>query len=273
MKKFCFSIIATIGLLLTPTAISHADKINLRAVNANIHRYYRTNKAITIKVGVHATTGKHYTNRRLTIPKNTIISSDSSGTNKKGQLNQININIQYLSYAVKKPILKTGNYLSFHDQDPIVNYSAARFTRIKRPAYRLAYSSGDLYAGKVPQPQDNFYQTNQVMITTDGYLEYYRYEPSSPTANPTSGFKAKPTAAAKIIATKVKGNSRWLYTKTNVKGTGQKHIHKSGNYRYRLRITNLHDPQTRNFEDGPGFYSYYTIGGKRFYTLIGNDSF
>lgn len=270
MKKFCFSIIAAIGLLLTPTVISHADKINLKAVNANVHRYYRTNRAVTIKVGVRDKTGKHYTSRRLTLPKNTIVSSTSSGTNNKGQLDQININVQSLSYAVEKTILKTGNYLS--KQDPTTSYSAARFTRVKRPAYRLAYSSGDLYAGKVPSAQDNFYQTNQVMITTDGYLEYYRYDPSSPIADPTSGFKTKPTAAAKITATKLKGNSRWLYTKTSVKGIGQKYIHKSGNYRYRLRVTNLHDPQTRNFEDGPGFYSYYTIGGKRFYTLIGNDS-
>lgn len=268
MKRFLLGILMAVSLLLIPTTVTHANTINLKAINTNVHRYYRTNRAVKIKVGLVNKT-KHYLSRTLVLPPNTIISSNSGTTDSKGRMNQMDINIRYLSYAVVKPILKNGYYLA--NQDPEGNFSTKQFTRIKRPAYRLAYSDGDLYAGKVPTANSNFYETNQILITTDGYLEFYRYHPTSSLANPTSGFLNQPTSAAKITATKVKGNSRYLYTRTKVSGTNATHIKKSGNYRYRLRITNLHKPQTRKSENGAGYWSYYSIAGKLFYTLIGND--
>ncbi|WP_283678430.1 hypothetical protein [Lentilactobacillus sp. Marseille-Q4993] len=270
------------------TTITQAKtaKFNINSIqNPFTKTYYRTNRVIKIPVMLVNTANKERVHKTLTIPKGTIVAAKmNTYWNSKIHKNN-DYRVDYygdsLSYKIRKTVLTKG--LRFYDsglgsQD--VKYHKGQLTKVSRPGYELPYSFGDLQYGSLPKLSKlnvPAKYSDKLQITSDGYLEYYKANPKLVDVNAYLGeYPNKPVSIAKITATKQKGDSRYLYTKTHVKGVSDKHIRKTGSYRYRLRITNLHKPTDRySYTDGDYYmsewFSTYSIGGKKAYTQIGTD--
>ncbi len=94
--------------------------------------------------------------------------------------------------------------------------------------------------------------SNAFRISSDGYVEFYKYRAKSLIDNDYQVFtyNQKPASYAKINHTLVKGSKTYLYYGYNLKGINDKRARTSGAYKYRLTIHNLHTP-----------YRYTTRGG------------
>lgn len=86
-----------------------------------------------------------------------------------------------------------------------------------------------------------------------------------------TNFDMRPQAYAKINKTVKKGATVYLYTNKKVDGTNQKQVKKSGDYKYRLAVRNLHTPYwMTNYgaNDDGSAASLYMVGSKPYYTEI-----
>ncbi len=261
------------GFFLTANSISAAGTKPVRETPTTVNamsqsrasKYYRLNRAKKTKLRFSGAAGEGQVVRRITLPKDTIVTDGSVYDNP------LMNDTPDLSYYVKRHTYAKGAYGPGF-LPAMLTFNKSGLTRIKRPAYLFPNQTNYFYTGGLKAFGDDQYHSNLVKITTDGYVEYYRYNPVTFTEKKklvTFNYRQKPTSYVKIQKALKKGAKMYLYFKSNLKGVNDKHIHKTGNYRYRLTINNLHTPYSRidptvNFRV---YASLYTFGGHSFYSI------
>lgn len=251
--------------------------------------YYRLiQKAkATVTYTVKGTYGKQV-KRTMTMPKGTIVAGKFGYVDKK----HIYPGPAGLSYYLQRKTMSSHYYGLINGQGRLsfkIAYTPSRIVRIKRPAYAMPFGNGILLSGglaALKQINNPDYQSNAVKITSDGYLEYYpsnhqtykwRYQQKTSggssimTGTNRTNFDMRPQAYAKINKAVKKGATVYLYTNKKVDGTNQKQVKKSGAYKYRLAVRNLHTPYwMTNYgaNDDGSAASLYMVGSKPYYTEI-----
>jgi len=240
----------------------------------NIGTYYQAKRAAKATVTYYKTSkpDTQYT-KVITLPKGTIMSGWIIPKHKlaRGQWgNELslvggNLNYGLVNVGAKKGYLVSG----------VVSYALKKFKKVKTPAYMPTYSYGDLYLGGAKATRESDSQVKQIVrITSNGYVELIHQNKRT---NSDGAFGGKPSSQAKIVKTKVKGATRYLYLNTKMKGVKTTRVGKKGAYQYRLALKNLHQPQNLSgYDDDRGeiyvFDSLYAVGGVTYYTLICNGS-
>lgn len=283
MKK---GILVLAGLILTGTMVTTTASANgngaHRTTTSSIinaeggtfkNSYYRVNKATKVNLMFYRKTDNQEVKKSVTLPKGTVIASSP--------IDQWKTNIQTgryttdLSYHLKREVVsKLGK--DYYGQG-VLRFEfrpSSRFTRIKRPAGVLPYGNGTLIKGglaaikQLPQ-----ITTDSVKLTSDGYLEYYKYNGAKYEDIAGDSFwNTKPTNYRKIRHVLVKGSKTYLYYSSKMPNVNDKQVRKSGPYKYRLTINNKHTPYffTDNSQgDDTGFASIYTVGGTAYATRVG----
>lgn len=263
-----------VGLFVTAMSVSAAAGTKpVRETSTTVNalsesresKYYRLNRAKKTKLRFSGAAGEGQVIRRITLPKGTVVTDGSVYDNP------LMNDTPDLSYYVKRHTYAKGAYGTGF-LPAMFTFNKSGLTRIKRPAYLFPNQTNYFYTGGLKAFGDDQYHSNLVKITTDGYVEYYRYHPVTFTEEKKSvtfDYRQKPTSYVKIQKTLKKGAKTYLYFKSNLKGVNDKHIHKTGNYRYRLTINNLHTPYSRinptvNFRV---YASLYTFGGQAYYSI------
>ena len=214
----------------------------------------------------------------IQISKNTILTGHKDHVEEaKGKfINSFGINYDTLSYRFLKPVISSSmNLLTY---DAFVNAKKMSslnkyFSRIKRPVYMPAYSSGSLYIYPTNKKEFSPFSptTNRLKITADGYLEFT--DNNSPEAETNKSFNLTPDSYIKINRTIIKNNSRYLYYAHHLEGVNDKQVAKSGKNMYRLIITNMHRPFSMfDGDQGAVLMSRYKVGGTVYYTNSGGYS-
>lgn len=256
----------------TTSAYASAVKINGTTVNRqflNTNNYYQTKRATKVHLE-YAQIGsdKGYT-KSVTLPKGTIVGGQLGKSNTTGKMNaQLDFMGGQLNYALVNKSVKKG-YLADGD-----GYSTAisSFKKISTPAYLPTWSYGDLYLGgtSVAKQYRAVYPSQSVQITTNGYVEVHK---KGSVKSWMDYYLNKPIASVKIKKTTTKGNTRYLYLSSALKGFKTTRVGKKGAYEYRLIMTNLHKPVTipshDEDSDVSSFVSLYSLGGVTYYTPIG----
>ncbi|MEE8823381.1 hypothetical protein LASUN_09910 [Lentilactobacillus sunkii] len=243
----------------TTTTVNFLSKVNATT-------FYRVNKPTKIKVRFSGKSGEQQIVRRITLKRGTVITQGNSFDDTRRNTSPD------LSYQAKRKAYTKGAYGPGYLPTNFWNVNPKYMTRIKRPAYLLPNQGNCLLSGGLKAFGNNDYHSNQVKITSDGYVEFYRYHPVSFTEGKktvTLNYQQKPTAYAKITKTIKSTNKTYLYFKHNLKGVKDKQVHKTGNARYRLTLNNLHTPYSKyDSEIGYRLYaSLYTLGGSSYYAI------
>ncbi|MBZ2201644.1 MAG: hypothetical protein ABF723_01200 [Lentilactobacillus hilgardii] len=227
--------------------------------------YYRLNQAKRVAIRFSGSAGPNLVVRHITLPKGTIVTDGSVNDNPVMNYTPD------LSYYVKRRAYTKGTYGTGF-LPAMFTFKKSGLTRVKRPAYLFPNQVNYFYTGGLKAFGDKNYHADLVKITTDGYMEYYRYHPITFTEKhqqATFDYRQKPNSYVKIRKTIKKGANTYLYFKSKLKGVSDKHIHRGGNYRYRLTIHNLHTPYSRI--DPTVHYrlyaSLYTFGGTPMYSI------
>ncbi|MGP3638838.1 hypothetical protein [Lentilactobacillus hilgardii] len=259
---FSFTLFVTLAFLSNKLVL--AKEIGLRRVTSSYinrigeqHQYYRFNQNTTFKYG----------GRKVTLPKGTIVNGEVVlGSTKKVLMS----GWVGVSYALKKklnlkePTKEFGVYLS---------YSPKKYTLIKRPAYTLPYGNNILYSGgvstfkdrAVKYYHDSSFPSNALRVTSDGYLEFYKYghTPLSDGGLEWS-YVQKPTSYVKVNYVLNKGSKKYLYFQRKLSGVKATRL-SGGRYRYRLTINNLHTPYKYTGKSYDMVASFYTVGGVKYF--------
>ncbi|KRK47527.1 hypothetical protein FC96_GL002453 [Secundilactobacillus kimchicus JCM 15530] len=144
------------------------------------------------------------------LPKGTRVQVYRTATKNGKQF--ASVDVSRLSYEVQK---RAGNKYS-------VVIATANLKKIATPASDklTVLSKGAKYTTDA-----RYKAANKLKVTTDGYVQYF-----------ANSFKKAPISSTKLTASRAKGNIVYLYSKTNMAKLPDKHIHKHGNYQYRLAI-------------------------------------
>lgn len=241
------------------------------------NHYYRLNKKTKVNLLYQAKKDSRVIVKATYLPKGTVISAD--GSYKKYAFAQGYATAD-ISYHLKR---KTVSSKIFGSGDLHFKFKlpTSRLTRIKRPTYALPYGSGVLQSGGLKSIHAlPTFKSDALKITSDGWLEYYRYNlqkyPDTDTGLPgnhtsTVYYATKPNGAVKINHSLKKGSNLYLYTSKKLTGVSQKKVRHSGPYKYRLTIHNNHKPvyyEDTAYGDDQAASSIYTVGGNQYYTVI-----
>jgi hypothetical protein len=259
-----FSFSLFLILVFSSNKLALAKEIGLHRVTSGYinkigehHQYYRFNQNTTFKYG----------GKKVTLPKGTIVNGevDLGSTNKVLMSGWVGV-----SYALKKklnlkePTKEFGVYLS---------YSPKKYTLVKRPAYTLSYGNNILYSGgvsafkdrAVKYYHDSSFTSNALRITSDGYLEFYKYD-QTPLGDGGLEWRyaQKPSSYVKISHVLNKGSKKYLYFHRRLSGVKTTRL--SGDrYRYRLTINNLHTPYKYTGKSYDMVASFFTVGGIKYF--------
>lgn len=257
-----------------PTPISssgwlHSDESQRGAFK---NTYYRLKAKTPAKLAAYRAQGGAMIQRKLTLPKGTIISATKQG---KYLVKTENSQAADVRYGLKAATLKKMGTVG--QGTLVLKIKASQATKIKRPVYALPYGGGQLLSGGLKAlSQVPKITSNQIRITADGYLEYYPNHPHVVTGDGgyqwTYAFNQRPTKSVKITKATAKGSRVFLYTKVKPAGVASSRVAKTGAHQYRVKLTNLHTPYayTDNWlGDDTGVASLYTIGKTTAYTVIG----
>ncbi|MCI2017997.1 MAG: hypothetical protein LKJ60_00170 [Lentilactobacillus buchneri] len=235
---------------------SYINKIGER------NQYYRLNQNTRVK----------YAGKKVTLPKGTIISGtiseSSTGIGKTGKV--LMSGLVDISYALKKRVGVKEPAKTFN---VYLLYSPSRYTRVKRPAYTLPYGRNVLYSGGISAFKERAvkyyynlsFTSNALRITSDGYLEFYKYN-----KKPLGGgalewnYVQKPSSYTKISHVLNKGSKKYLYFQRKISGVKVIRLN-NGKYRYRLTINNLHSPYQYTGKSYDMVASFYTVGGTKYF--------
>ncbi len=262
------------------TEYSHLDTAWFKQAKDNLftNHYYRLNKATRIHIYYYAKSDSRTIVKMLTLPKGTVIANSYSSWDPKHVLTAYHIATD-ISYHMKR---KTATKAVYGNGDLKFDFKlpTSRLTRVKRPAYALPYGNGTLLTGGLKAISAlPTRKSNSLKITSDGWLEYYRYNPQE-YVNPDNDssyktisvpYATKPNSAVKINKSLKKGANVYLYSSKKMAGVTQKKVRTSGAYKYRLTVHNNHTPvgyEDTAYGDDFAASSIYTIGGKPFYTVI-----
>ncbi|MFC6180833.1 hypothetical protein [Lactiplantibacillus daowaiensis] len=238
----------------------------------HVRTYYQTTKKVTISAQFMPSyvEGGDISMHKVTLPKGTIIAGEKSAVTKHNKTTyQMYLYPSDLGYNVLKPNLSNG----YTSTPSMRSWSKATssFKKVSRPTYLPTYSYGDMYAGSTVSAIQSK-QTKRIQITSNGYVEVHKKVAK---AEPDSQLYQKPSAAAKIERTTVKGSTRYLYLNKKLSGFTTTKVKQNGKTRYRLAMKNLHTPiyiKGQYDDDIPGsFYSIYNLGGHKYFTYIGDD--
>ncbi|GHP13580.1 hypothetical protein YK48G_10050 [Lentilactobacillus fungorum] len=277
MKKGFVSLLAVASIMVGILSLSvvSASASNVKRVSASYvkkygikHRFYRLTKntkaSIYYYVNEPGTNQDALTRRaNISIPKGTVIDSQSTGS-KNGKKVLYGTGVD-LSYTLKHKLL--GNNRLVGGPTFAINYSA-NTVRIKRPGYMLPYGNNVLYSGGLTGfSQFGTYDSNAVKLTSNGYVEYYKYTNRRAAENIISAYQKQtvPTSYAKINRSVVRGNVMYLYYGHKLKGVSNSKVRAKGPYQYRLTITNQHTPYQL---DNDISASLYAIGNQKFFTFV-----
>lgn len=257
-----------------PTPISssawlHNDEAQQGAFK---NTYYRLKAKTPAKLEAYRAKGGATVQRKVTLPKGTVISATKRGKYlvKTGSTTTADVR-----YGLKQATLKKMKTVG--QGTLVLKIKASQATKIKRPVYALPYGGGQLLSGGLKAlSQVPKMTSNQIRITSDGYLEYYPNHPHTVTGYEnyqwTYAFDQRPTKSVKITKATAKGSRVLLYTKAKPAGVTSSRVAKSGAQQYRVSLTNLHTPYTytdNSLGDDTGFASLYKIGKTAAYTVIG----
>lgn len=144
------------------------------------------------------------------LPKNTRVAVNY--TTKKSGKSYASIDASRLNYKLKKAV---GNKKAI----------ALLSDNLKTVKARVEDQIPTLFKGAEYTSSEAASKVNQLKVTTDGYVELYSNSAST-----------TPISSTKVTATRKSGQITYLYSKTNMAKLPDRHIHKTGNYRYRLAI-------------------------------------
>lgn len=272
-NRLILMLLATAFLLVLFPTQTYAKKEVCPPKDAQLTEYYfKTKKPIKTWIGVDNPTAHMFQSRWITIPKGTIVSGHPIEVKNK-QIKKITVVSSSLSYHVKKAAVMPGYYLeAWQDLTGDINYSNARFEKVKKPPYMAPYSDGNFYLGTSPKEYPDTFLSNRLMISSDGYVDLYQYQAG---VGP-EGFGNKPMGSAKITKTIAKKNVRYLYYRHHVNGLNDKRVNKTGKYQYRLTVADKDDIRTQTiWDDGKQsfvariYYAHYDVGGVTYYTEVG----
>ncbi|GAA3184790.1 hypothetical protein [Lentilactobacillus kefiri] len=243
-------------------------------VTANASSKYLTklakNQYLETRRTIH-TTNSHYKNVKITIPKGTVFKSGSLGKSAKSHKTYITINMNNLSWHLRKGIVQSKHNVTVTKG---IWAKTSYFKKVHAPKYQSYFKQpytgnlgGLVWQGNKSFPlRQQFKIENCFRVTEDGYLEYFTGYNYWVTKMP------RPYSYAKIHKTIKKGSSLYVYTKSKVCGFPMYHVHKKGNDRYRLKIrkTNQHlatinPDQNKKYDDSVTISIRYYVGGKKFY--------
>lgn len=238
----------------------------------NTSTYYKVTKTVSVKVGFKKNTDelKGYT-KTMKLPKGTIVTGSIVPKHKLAHGkwgDQLSFAVDNsLNYALFNRNVKKGYSAGYG-----IAYPVSNFKKIKTPAYMPTWSYGDLYLGGAKAIGSESKRSAQ--ITTNGYVELHKINKKVTSDEQYTG---KPYSTAKIVKTRVKGATRYLYLNGKLKGLKTVRVGKRGTYQYRLALKNRHQPQNHSsYDDDRGeyydFYSLYSLGGVTYYTSITSGS-
>ncbi|AEB74182.1 hypothetical protein [Lentilactobacillus buchneri] len=267
----------TVPVNLTKKSLAKIEKSYSDVWN-NV-KYYRVNKTVRLKVKfIDRDTEKTTKVASIRVPKNTILagSKDHVEETREKFINTFGLNYDTFSYRFLKPVLSSS--MNLFTYDAFVNAKKMSsinkyFSRVKRPAYMPAYSSGSLYIYPTNKKKFSPFSptTNRLKITSDGYLEFTKN--NSPDVETNKSFNLTPDSHVKINKTILKNNSRYLYYAHHLAGVTDKQVAKAGKNMYRLTITNLHRPFSMfDGDQGAVLMSRYKVGDTVYYTSSGGYS-
>lgn len=273
--KKTISLVALFSAALCLTLVSVSNKalartIGLHRVSSSYinkvgerNQYYRLNQNTKVRSG----------NKKVTLPKGTIINAEvaiDNGSKTKNGKALISAVVD-LSYALKK---KVGVKYPAKLFVVYLSYYPSKYTRVKAPAYVLPYGNNVLYSGGVTTFKnratkyfsDLTFTSNALKITSDGYLEFYKYH-KKPLGDGALhwAYAQKPSSYVKISYALNKGSKKYLYFQHKLSGAKATHL-KQGNYRYRLTINNLHTPYQYSGKVYDMWASFYTVSGSNYFT-------
>ncbi|MBT9671552.1 hypothetical protein GPK34_05870 [Secundilactobacillus kimchicus] len=289
-KKLTLSLTGLVLSLLVFGGTAQAETTNITdnhasRVRGNINdyeglfsrQYYRVNKKTTVKLAFYRKDNpSKITYRNLTIPTGTIISARSWTDPKNAKITRINdsFHMADLSYKLKQKVITSASANAYGNGEIYIKFRPGRnFTRVKRPSSVLPYGDSILAKGGVSAIRQLPTVTgDSVKLTSDGYIEYYKFNQQPYTSYSQRYFwSSKPTNYRKINHVLVKGSSVYLYYRSKLPNVNDKRVRKSGPYQYRLTIKNQHTPysyEDTTQGDDTGFSSIYTIGGVQYNTRI-----
>lgn len=213
-----------------------------------VDQYYRANKSLHTGINVYSVVERRTFLTGINVPKGTILAGRPQNSQIIGDLGST----MDVSYHLKENILNHlygTNALHYR-----INLPTAKVTQVKQPVYAVKMGNGEFFSGgaqAAQQSQEN--KNNQVKITSDGYLEYYKYDPQTygPSGLYTktlgmekSNYAKRPNASEKIRYAYRSGSSLYLYFSHQFPGLKDKRVILNGRYRYRLTVTNVHQAVT-----------------------------
>jgi hypothetical protein len=238
--------------------------------------WYRLKHATKVNVTYSAVTNSHAINKTLKLAKGTIIGAQRYHHGAASQKDAYttgymtpNISYHLKSRLVNKHVYGFGA-VSF-------KLSPKQVVQIHRPAYALPYGSGTLYTGGLGSIKTLNRNVDAVKLTSDGYIETYNNDPKkygSFWGTLESHYDTKPTSSAKITHTIKRNNTVYLYYAKHLAGMNDQQVRRSGNYKYRLTLTNMHTPYQYNDDAYGGkkaVASIYHLGGTPYFTVIGTE--
>ncbi|MFD1125995.1 hypothetical protein ACFQ22_11595 [Lentilactobacillus raoultii] len=232
--------------------------------------YYKAKRSAPVTFSFYDTNNPKIVHQRtVQIPKGTVIIGNKLALNSKTNTpNIFQFNINTLSYALKKSWVNDNTqHPDLYTKD--INSINNTFSKISRPAYMPVYSEGAFYkylGDKVDISPWNA-STDQVKLTSDGYVEFRKINPGQDTDHL---FNLVPVSSSKIYKTLVKRNTRYLYYSHHLKGVNDRKIANSGPTKYRLAVRNLHHPFTLfDGDQGEVIMSKYQVGNATYYTEDG----
>lgn len=240
----------------------------LKAPDATIYGayYYRAIKSVTLHIPTMEWRGHlhpAFPTFKVTLPKGTTVAITKAAFAPRGDLAIManELSSQYITRIHQKGYVLNGPATA----------TASAFHRVSAPSYMPTESSGKLYHGENHsdmKTQRGGGVTNDVTITTDGYVQVYNRHTKWPEIRLND-----PVASAKITKTRVKGATRYLYLNHPLNALKTVRVAHAGNAQYRLTVTNLHDPQNLpgdEDQDTPtAVFSLYRLDGAVFFTPIG----
>ncbi|GAD16093.1 hypothetical protein ABC628_01220 [Lentilactobacillus otakiensis] len=262
--------LGALGLTTLSASASNVKRVSSSYIKKNgiKHRFYRLTKNtkafIYYYVNEPGAVRDALTHRaNIIMPKGTVIDSQFTGSKtSKKVLYGTGVD---LSYTLKYKLLGKNRLVG--GPTFAINYSS-NTVRIKRPGYMLPYGNNVLYSGGLTGfSQFGTYDSNAVKLTSDGYVEYYKYANRRAAENIISAYQKQtiPTSYAKINRSVVKGNVTYLYYGHKLKGVSDSKVRTKGHYQYRLAIANQHTPYRLNNDASA---SVYTIGNQNFFTFV-----
>lgn len=232
-------------------AVSQSSNVDAATTSDN-YQYYKATKKVQMKVS-GAT-------KKVSIPKGTII---------RGRVTQftgyakpsIQASFDSLSYQFRK---------SWPNANPVGAWALSGYTMnandfklTSTPKYMVTSAINDnplgteFYYASTKSPY-TLKTYRRMVFTTDGYIERY--------LNKKGTMAARPYAYAKIRKVTTSGNYKYYYYRNHLKGVHDKHVHKTGNYRYRLAVKKTSKTVSVNLNSTKENFAVYSIGGVNYKT-------